>query len=85
MSKSQKTALLKNLLEKAKRETDVKYIYCSKEEKPLIKANNVTTVDISGGIIVENSDKTIRIDYSYETIMENIYDKIMQDVAETLF
>lgn len=86
MPKQQKSALLKNLIEKAKRQTEIEYVYCNNNEKPLISGNyKLIAADISGGIIVENNDKSIRIDYSYDTILESIHEKTLQEIAGILF
>ena len=81
-----KTKLLNKLLEKANSQMTVTHIYCNKDDLKILKIKgNVEEADISGGLIVENKDKTVRIDYSFDTILDQISEKHLQEVANKLF
>lgn len=85
-SAKQKARIISKLLLKAKNEIHVSYIYCNKDDVKLLKGNGkVEAGDISGGMIAENKQKTVRIDYSVDTILDQIADKHLQDVAKILF
>lgn len=73
------------LLEKAKKEIDVEKILCRKEDIHFFNGIKVFATDIDGGIIAENKDGTISIDYSYETILGSIRESNLQKIAEALF
>lgn len=90
LSNKKKEQYIKKLLDKAKTEINVKHIYCSKEDskfvKDLLKSGvEVNEVAILGGIIVENEDKSMRVDYSYETLLNNVKEVYLQDIAKILF
>ena len=78
-------AILKRLLEKAKSEIEVGNIYCGKKDSKFLKGFNVGNVDISGGLIAENKEKTIRVDYSFETMLQSIKDNELQSISKLLF
>ncbi len=85
LAQSQKNSSSKKLLEKAKKELDIKYVYCSKNDIKSINGFNCTASEISSGIIAENADKSIRIDYSFETVFDTLKGRVLQDVAKKLF
>ena len=38
-----------------------------------------------GGLIAENKEKTIRVDYRFETMLESIKEKELQGINKLLF
>lgn len=78
-------AYLKKLLEKAKNDIEIAYVYCNKKDSKFLKGFNVETVDVIGGLMAENREKTVRVDYSFETILEIIKENELQNISKTLF
>ncbi|MBS3102978.1 hypothetical protein J4458_06050 [Candidatus Woesearchaeota archaeon] len=77
---------LKQLLDRVKEEIDVRHIYCSREGSKLIGKNfAVKGEDMLGGIIAEDEGGRVRVDYSYETMLESIKEAHLQDIAGILF
>ncbi|MBI4452919.1 hypothetical protein HY637_05805 [Candidatus Woesearchaeota archaeon] len=76
---------MKSLIDRSSKELEVAYVHCSKKDAKFVKAFNVETIGILGGLIAENKDKTIRIDYSFETILEGIKDSELQSINRILF
>lgn len=76
---------IKKLIEKAQKEINVKYIYCNKKDRKFIKDFEVEETDILGGLIAENEKRDTSVDYSYETILENIKEKHLQGIGKVLF
>jgi len=76
---------IKSLLEKVKKDIEVSYIYCSKKDVKFLKGSNCETASIIGGIIAENKDKTIRVDYSFETMLDTIKEDKLQEINKMLF
>ena len=85
MDDKKRELLIKNLLEKAKKEIDVACIYCNNRDAKLLKGIKTENADISGGIIAENKETTIRVDYSFDTLLESIKDSEMQNISKLLF
>ena len=77
--------LLKRLLEKSKKELEIAYVYCNKNDAKFIKGLSLEAAGIIGGLIAENREKTIRLDYSFDTLLETIKEKEMQSINKLLF
>ena len=78
-------AYIKSLFEKAKKELDVAYVYCNRKDTKFLKNVKTGEIDILGGIITENHERTIRVDYNFETLLEFIKDSEMQSISKILF
>jgi len=82
--------ILAFLLAKAKKEmSEAVSIYSNKRDEEIVcslsdltYAGNIETI---GGIIVENKDKTMRVDYRYETIALNTWNHYLKEIADKLF
>ena len=82
--------IISSLLKKIKEEMpDAKYIYSNKRDEPLTRSLSKLVyeenIDCIGGIIVENHDKTLKVDYRYETIASMIWDRYLGEIADILF
>ena len=75
---------IKKLLEKAKQDIEAAYFYCSKKDAKFLKVSNAETANIIGGLIAENKEKTIRVDYSFETILQGIKENELQNINKIL-
>ncbi len=83
---SRKTeSYIKKLLEKIKDDIDAEYVYCSKKDIKLVKEFKAEAAEIIGGLMAENKDKTIKVDYSFDTMLQNIKENELQGVNKTLF
>ncbi|HLC95758.1 MAG TPA: hypothetical protein VJH97_00340 [Candidatus Nanoarchaeia archaeon] len=73
------------LLQKAQAELDVARVYCNPHDAKHIKGIEVVTRDLDGGIIAENKDGTVSVDYSYTTLLDVLKGKYLAEIAEVLF
>ena len=78
-------AYLKKLLEKAKNDIEVAKVYCNKKDAKLLKGVDVEAVDMIGGLIAENKDGTVRVDYSFESMLQSIKESELQSISKILF
>lgn len=78
-------AYIKKLLEKIKNEIHAEHVYCSKSDAKFIKGFGAEAINMLGGLIAENKEKTIRVDYSFETMLESIKEKELQGINKLLF
>ena len=85
LNDKKREAYIKKLFEKAKRDIEVAYVYCNKKDLKFLKGANAATADITGGILAENKEKTIRVDYSFDTILQNIKETELQNISKILF
>ena len=77
--------LTSGLVEKASKEFRCAKVYCAKEDMKLLKKYNPSAAEISGGVILENEDSSIRLDLSFESILESIRQDSMPVISKALF
>jgi V/A-type H+-transporting ATPase subunit E len=82
--------MISSLLKKVEQELpEAAVIYTNKRDEPLIRSHTKIPyggpIETLGGLVVENKDKTLQIDYRYETIAEIIWDRSLKEIAEKLF
>jgi V/A-type H+-transporting ATPase subunit E len=81
---------ISSLLNKVKKEMpEAASIYSNKRDEAIVRsisdlkyAGNVESI---GGIIAENIDGTMRLDYRYETIASNVWNRSLKEIADKLF
>jgi V/A-type H+-transporting ATPase subunit E len=87
---------LERLLEQAAREIPRGRVSCNRRDLPilqgLIAANPATRsfelgnpVEIEGGIIVESSEGGLKIDLSYRTYLDHVWEGGLKDASDILF
>ena len=76
---------IKKLLEKSKNEIEIWHIYCNKKDLAFLKDYDSEAADIIGGLIAENKEKTVRINYSFESMLESIKENELQNINKILF
>ena len=93
LSQADRKEILSALVERAKHELQkAKYVYSNKADKDIVSAlcskqglSFAGVIDCKGGIIVENSDKEVRVDYTYETMLLDFRKEAINDIATGLF
>jgi V/A-type H+-transporting ATPase subunit E len=78
------------LLKKIEKELpEATYVYSNKRDETSVRSQTKIiyggSIETLGGIVVENKEKTLKVDYRYETIAELIWDRSLKDIAEKLF
>lgn len=84
LKKKERKELIQKLLDKAQNEIDVGKVYCNKIDAELVSGKEVEQKDMLGGIIVENKSGQVIIDYSFETLLEDIKNNQMSDITGIL-
>jgi V/A-type H+-transporting ATPase subunit E len=79
-----------SLLKKAEIELpEAAYVYSNTRDEPIVRSQTKITyrgpIDTLGGIIVENKEQTIKLDFRYETIAEFVWDRSLKEIANQLF
>jgi V/A-type H+-transporting ATPase subunit E len=82
--------ILSSLLKRVREELpDAAYIYSHQRDETLIQSLSKipygSTIECIGGIVVENTDKTLKLDYRYETIAATVWDHSLKEIADKLF
>lgn len=93
LKEENKAEIVVALIEKAAKElSNAKYVLCSQGDRAMVKElidgtglELGETIPCTGGIALENSDRTIRVDYTYETLLEMFKKETLKGVTEQLF
>ncbi|MBI2541783.1 hypothetical protein HYV80_03690 [Candidatus Woesearchaeota archaeon] len=85
MDDKKRELIVKKLLDKAKSEIEIANVYCNKKDSKSFKGMNVEILDMIGGLIAENKEGTVRIDYSFDTMLQSIKENELQNINKTLF
>jgi len=85
LNHDQRKDLIKKLQDKAKKEIDVKTVFCNEKDTKLIEGFEVEEENILGGIIAENQEGSVRVNYSFDSILQNLREKYMQEISKILF
>ena len=86
MKKQDCEQIIKKLFEKAKNEIAVDVVYANERDKDFIdKDTTIKPLDMDGGIICETKDGTVRIDYTFKTLFEDLKEKTIKETSKILF
>jgi len=84
-----KKRIYDKMIKKAAAEMDIKYIYVNQKDAILAKSitSNIEIKDagIAGGIIFENKDKNVRIDCTFDSVLEDVKEECLKDITKILF
>ncbi|MBN2458215.1 hypothetical protein JXB31_03745 [Candidatus Woesearchaeota archaeon] len=78
-------ALIERLVKKAETEIEIASVSCNKKDKDYVKRYKTNEKKMLGGIIAENKDRTITVDFSFESMIEDIKNTELSKVTEILF
>ncbi len=73
------------LLSRAEKEIDIGIIYCSRKDAKALKGYSTKDAGMLCGLIAENKDGTIRVDYSFDTLLQSINENELQNIHKMLF
>lgn len=77
------------LVENAKGELGGGLVYSNRTDKPLLQLPTGMTygglIECAGGLVFENVDKSVRLDYRFESILDDLWNAKMRDIYTKLF
>jgi V/A-type H+-transporting ATPase subunit E len=86
MPASKAEKLLSALIEKHK--ADGVRIYSNKNSETIVKKlsslSYAGNIDCIGGIVQENEDGTVRLDFTYDSILKNVYERSLKQISDIL-
>ncbi len=85
LKKTERKDLINRILKKIESEITVGTLYCNKIDAELINNKKVKYKDMQGGIIAEDKTGRVLVDYSFETLLEQIREKYISEVTKILF
>jgi len=84
-----RAAMYSRLMARAKKELGECYVYSNAADKPLLKlAAGMASggvIECRGGLVFESKDRTVRLDYRFETMLEEVWNRKIQEIYSTLF
>ena len=73
----------------AKHEADGVRIYSNKNSEAIVKKlsslSYAGNIDCIGGIVLENEDGTVRLDFTYDSILKNVYERSLKQISDILY
>jgi len=85
MSKEERQKIIRQLLKKASSQMEVSTVYVSSQDKALVpKGYTVKTGRMNGGIIAETKDGSVRLDMSYEAVLNDFKEKKVEEIIALL-
>jgi V/A-type H+/Na+-transporting ATPase subunit E len=60
-------------------------VYCSKKDAAFVKKVKPIPQDILGGVILENAEGNVRVDITYENLLEDIRQDSISELSKILF
>lgn len=85
LKKSERKEIIEKILKKIEAEIKIGKIYCNKIDAELIDRKEVKHTDIIGGVIAEDKTGNVVVDYSFETLLEQVKENHMAEVTKVLF
>lgn len=77
------------LVARAKSELGDCYVYSTEKDKALLQLPSGMqiggTMDSRGGLIFESKDKTVRLDFRFETLLDDLWSSKLKEIYEHLF
>ncbi len=87
MPSAKKEELLKAIIEQ--NENNGTKIYSNKDSEDFVKSSTsleyAGNIDCIGGVIIENEDGSVRLDYTYDIILKNINEQSLKQTSDILF
>lgn len=85
LTEQERASNIKNLLKKAESELKVAAVYCNRKDAKYVGGYKAKEADIAGGLIAETADGSLRADYSYEALIEQLKDSLLPELDKLLF
>jgi len=77
------------LVSSAKKELGDCYVYSNKSDKSLLQLPSGMIsggiIDCSGGLVFETKDRSVRLDYRFETVLDDVWNAKMREIYAKLF
>jgi V/A-type H+/Na+-transporting ATPase subunit E len=88
MGPSERKRLYNSILEKGRKVIPEPKVYCPVGDAKLLATKDgegVEEIKMGPGLILESRDGSVRMDYSFKTILEGVWEKELKGVSNLLF
>ena len=87
--KDKRKKLYTRLAARAKKELGECYVYSNKDDKTLLSLPSGVSVggqiDCRGGLVFESKDRSVRLDFRFESMVDEVWNKNMREIFAKLF
>ena len=77
------------LAAKAKKDLGECYVYSNKDDKALLQLPTGVTsggvLECVGGLVFESKDRSVRLDFRFESVLDDVWNRKMQEIHSKLF
>lgn len=84
-----RSAMYARLMGRAKKELGECYVYSNPSDKPLLKLppgmSSGGVIDCRGGLVFESKDRAVRLDYRFESMLEDVWNSKIREIYSGLF
>jgi len=81
--------LYSKLVQRARKELGECFVYSRNEDRALLQLPSGITyagpIECRGGLVFESKDRSFRLDYRFESILDDVWNKNMQEIYARLF
>jgi V/A-type H+-transporting ATPase subunit E len=81
--------LYSKLMSKAKKELGDCYVYSNAADRAALQVSKgITlggTMDCRGGLVFESKDRSVRLDYRFESVLDEVWNRNMREIFAKLF
>lgn len=91
LSDAEHEKIIPALIARSKRDMpDGSFIYSNKRDEPLVRKTSPNmeyagNIECCGGVVIENRERNVRIDLTYETLAQSIWNKNLKKIYVILF
>jgi len=85
LSPGKRKAHLEGILKNARKNFNFSKVYCSKKDIATMKKYKAAQAEITGGAILEDGSGVVRVDLSYEALLDKIKVKELAGIYKSLF
>lgn len=82
-------AIVRKLLAANEAEWRDGQVFCRTRDEPhvrkIVGENFGGTIDCAGGVVIESRDGTRKVDLTFETLLNDVWDRTVREVAEVLW
>jgi len=86
MPQSDREGVIKKLIDLAGREISVDVIYVNESDRGFCEGSaQIKNLAVDGGIICETKDGNVRVNYTFESMFQDVKDNTIKEVSNILF
>lgn len=89
MPPERRKSIYSKLMAKARAELGECIVYSNESDRRLLQLppgmSNGGTIECAGGLVFESKDGSIRLDYRFESLLEDVWNRKMQEIYAKLF